>query len=38
VAELRKFFWLLGAFLAAYFAPFGHPRVSGAILEAFHML
>lgn len=30
--------WLLAAFLAAYFVPFGHPRVSGAILEAFHML
>ncbi|MEW5935755.1 MAG: permease, partial [Bacillota bacterium] len=29
---------MLGAFLAAYFVPFGHPRVSGAILEAFHML
>ena len=38
MGELRKFFWLLGAFLAAYFVPFGHPRVSGAILEAFHML
>jgi len=35
---LRKFSWLLAVFLAAYFVPFGHPRVSGAILEAFHML
>jgi uncharacterized membrane protein YraQ (UPF0718 family) len=38
MAELRKFFGLLVVFLAAYFVPFGHPRVSGAIMEAFHML
>ena len=25
-------------FLAAYFIPFGHPRVSKAILEGFFML
>lgn len=36
--ELRKLFWLVAAFLAAYFIPFGHPRVSGALLESFHML
>ncbi|MDI6893284.1 MAG: permease [Bacillota bacterium] len=38
MAELRKFLGLLVVFLAAYFVPFGHPRVSGAIMEAFHML
>lgn len=38
MAELVRFLWLLAAFLAAYFVPFGHPRVSGAVLEAFHML
>jgi len=38
MTELVRFFWLLVAFLAAYFVPFGHPRVSTAILEAFHML
>lgn len=38
MTELVRFLWLLAAFLAAYFVPFGHPRVSGAILEAFHML
>jgi len=38
MAELGRFFWLLAAFLAAYFVPFWHPRVSGAIMESFHML
>ncbi len=38
MAELRKLSWLLASFLAAYFVPFGHPRVSGAILEACQML
>lgn len=36
--ERDKFFLLLIAFLCAYFIPFGHPRVSQAILEAFYML
>ncbi|MDI7250496.1 MAG: permease, partial [Bacillota bacterium] len=36
--ELRKLFGLLAVFLAAYLVPFGHPRVSGAIMEAFYML
>ncbi|MFZ5826661.1 MAG: permease [Bacillota bacterium] len=36
--ELRKLLWLVAAFLAAYAIPFDHPRVSGAILEAFYML
>lgn len=38
MTELVRLLWLLAAFLAAYFVPFGHPRVSGAIMEAFHML
>lgn len=29
---------IVGVFLAAYYLPFEHPRVSGAILEAFLML
>lgn len=36
--ELRKLLWMIAAFLAAYLIPFSHPRVSAAILEAFHML
>lgn len=38
VGELPRFFGLVAVFLAAYFVPFGHPRVSGAIMEAFYML
>lgn len=29
---------IVGVFLAAYYLPFNNPRVSGAILESFHML
>mgnify|MGYP001049712158 CR=1 FL=1 len=36
--ELKKFAWLVGIFLLAYFLPLGNPKVSGAILEAFRLL
>ncbi|MEG3069006.1 MAG: permease [Syntrophaceticus schinkii] len=36
--ERDKFLALITLFLAAYFIPFGHPRVSKAILEGFLML
>ncbi|NLN21756.1 MAG: permease [Syntrophomonadaceae bacterium] len=36
--ERNKFLLLIALFLAAYFIPFGHPRVSKAILEGFFML
>jgi uncharacterized protein len=34
----RALLVLLGVFLFAYLVPFSHPRVSGAVLEAFSML
>ena len=34
----RKLLYLAGAFLAAYFIPWGVPRVAGAVQEAFLML
>jgi len=36
--EWQKFTLIVLVFLAAYLIPFGTPRVSGAILEAFYML
>lgn len=33
-----KLFIIIGVFLTAYFLPFQHPRVQGAILEAFYLL
>lgn len=36
--QWRKIGWLAAAFLAAYLVPLEHPRVRGAILEAFSML
>lgn len=36
--DWRKFAWLTGVFLVAYFIPFDHPKVSNSILEAFRML
>lgn len=36
--EWKKFALIVGVFLAAYYIPFSHPRVSSAILEAFYML
>jgi hypothetical protein len=36
--EWQKFGLIVGVFLAACYIPFGHPRVSGAMLEAFAMV
>ncbi len=36
--EFKILALIVGVFLAAYYLPFEHPRVSGAILEAFFML
>lgn len=36
--EWKKALLIVGAFVAAYFIPFGDVRVQGAILEAFEML
>lgn len=38
MSERKKFAWLVGIFLVAYFVPFGHPKVSAAISEAFNLL
>ena len=36
--EWKRALLVVGTFLAAYYIPFGHSRVQGAILEAFGML
>lgn len=36
--DSRKFAWLVGIFLVAYFIPLGNPKASNAILEAFRLL
>jgi len=36
--ELKKFSWILGLFLVAYFLPVGHERFSNAILESITLL
>lgn len=36
--EWKKFAWLAGVFLVAYFLPLGNPKVSNAIFEAFKLL
>jgi hypothetical protein len=36
--EWKKFAWLVGIFLAAYFLPLGNPKVADAIMEAFRLL
>jgi uncharacterized protein len=36
--EWKKFAWLVGIFLIAYFIPLGNPKVSNAILESFRLL
>jgi len=36
--EWKKFGWLAGIFLVAYFLPLGNPKVSNAIFEAFRLL
>jgi uncharacterized membrane protein YraQ (UPF0718 family) len=38
VKEWKKFAWLGGIFLAAYFLPLGNPKVSDAVLEGFRLL
>jgi uncharacterized membrane protein YraQ (UPF0718 family) len=38
MTERKKFTWLVGIFLAAYFLPLGNPKVCSAILEAFRLL
>ena len=34
----KKFAWLVGIFLVAYFLPLGNAKVSNAVLEAFRLL
>ncbi|NPV45138.1 MAG: permease [Firmicutes bacterium] len=36
--EWPKFFIIVAVFLAAYYIPFGTPRIDGAVLESFKML
>ncbi len=36
--DLKKFAWLAGIFLTAYFLPLGNPKVQNAVLEAFRPL
>lgn len=36
--EWKRLGLMVAVFLAAYYVPFGNPRVSASILEAFHML
>lgn len=36
--EWKKFAWLVGIFLVAYFLPLGNSKVSNAVLEAFKLL
>ena len=36
--EWKKFAWLAGVFLVAYFLPLGNAKVSNAVLEAFKLL
>lgn len=38
MSEKKKFAWLVGIFLFAYFVPFGDPKVAQAIQEAFNLL
>ena len=34
MSDKKKFIYLTAAFAAAYFVPFGHPRVTGALAES----
>lgn len=36
--DWRKFAWLAGIFLVAYYIPLGNPKVTNAILESFRLL
>ncbi|WP_338824018.1 hypothetical protein MHOCP_21600 [Moorella humiferrea] len=38
MSKQTKLLLIIAVFLAAYFLPFQHPRMQGAILEAFYML
>lgn len=38
MGEWKKFAWLVGIFLVAYYIPLGNPKVASAILEAFRLL
>lgn len=38
MSDIKKFVYLVIALIAAYIIPLGHPRVKGAIMEAFFML
>lgn len=38
MSEKKKFAWLAGIFLIAYFVPFGHPKVASSLQEAFNLL
>jgi uncharacterized membrane protein YraQ (UPF0718 family) len=38
IKEWKKFAWLAGIFLVAYYLPLGNPKVTNAILEAFRLL
>ncbi|WP_338833280.1 hypothetical protein MHLNE_22460 [Moorella humiferrea] len=38
MSKQAKLLLIVAVFLAAYFLPFQHPRMQGAILEAFYML
>jgi uncharacterized membrane protein YraQ (UPF0718 family) len=36
--DWKKFVWLVGIFLVAYYIPLGNPKTSNAILESFRLL
>lgn len=36
--DWKKFAWLVGIFLVAYYIPLGNPKVTNAILESFRLL
>jgi uncharacterized membrane protein YraQ (UPF0718 family) len=36
--DWKKFAWLLGIFLVAYYLPLGNPKVTRALLESFRLL
>ncbi|MCX7805554.1 MAG: permease, partial [Planctomycetota bacterium] len=38
MSEWKKFAWLAGIFLVAYFLPMDNPKIANAILEAFRLL
>ena len=36
--DWKKFAWLVGIFLVAYYIPLGNPKFTNAILESFRLL